>query len=211
MNAWMGHAPRVFPFPLTIVTAVLTYGLLLPIHEWVTNPDVGVAIAMIVLMVFVYAIIYLYFRHVLSSPTTYRERLIGWIDGYVSVLHGIAGFGMAVYLFDNANFSGVPPGTKGYNLYWTYTFANTIYLFNTAGRGNIAGVTALGVLPGIIASVTGMVYITVMLVAVVVQFIHVPVFRDNDPPPPQKFSMYQPQKNRRAPRGGPGVPLYKRR
>ena len=200
----MGRAPWFFPLPLTIVTATLTYGVFLPIHQWVTGSDVVVSVLQIVLCAFVLVVAYRFFAHISRTYTTFQTKMYGWVDGYISVIHGIAGLSMALYLLDGTSYANIPPGSRGYDLYWTYMLTNILFLFNTVGRGNTGGINALGVVPGLMASVIGLVYISVFLAVFVTRFYNIP----NKPREPDTRVVYSgTQKNRRGPRRGRGAPL----
>jgi len=168
MIHWMGRYPRVFPFPLTIITMIVTWAIAVLIHQ--LDPDLGVvtAVIFIVLAVFVYFMVIKFVLHILNPkiPIPGRVKVFGFLDGYFSFLHIFSGIAMAIIVLSNPinqHFANIPVGTKGYDLYWTFSFSNIVLIFNTAGFGNSGGKTALGVFPVLLTSITGTIYMVVVL------------------------------------------------
>lgn len=217
LTYWIGRVPWFFPLPLTIASVAVIYGILLPISQWVESSDTVVSVLFFVWTLFVYICVYRLLKHLTTVPTIFRTKVLGWIDGYISLTHAIAGMLAGIYLLNNANYGGIPPNIRGYDLFWTYSYANIVLIFNTAGRGNVNFATALGVVPGVLASVTGIVYITVMLVVLIVRFYNIPhkvkevemtaVYNSG----PKRTGQQGPRKDYRPPRRGRGIPVMTKR
>ena len=187
----MGKFPQFFPFPLTLVTMVVTWGVAVLIHQ--LNPDLAVATAVIfiILAVFVYFTVTKFILHILNTKTSIsgQIKVFGFLDGYFSFLHIFAGIAMAIVVLSNPinqNYTNIPIGTKGYNLFWTYLFSNIVLIFNTAGFGNSGSETALGVLPVLMASITGTIYMIVVLSLVINHLSS----KTNTPPPRVSISQH---------------------
>lgn len=190
MLSWMGKSPWFFPMPLTLITMVLTWPCAVLIHELNTDLAVATAVIFVVLAAFVYYVVARFMYYVLVEPelTSNRRKIIGVLDGYFSLLHVCAGLGMAIAVLSNPidqHFSSIPPGTKGYNLYWTYMLSNFVLIFNTVGFTNIGVTTALGVLPVLITSITRTLYVAFGLGLILTSYKQKSdEIAINEPPPP---------------------------
>ena len=98
-----------------------------------------------------------------TEPEQYTAggAFLGVVDCIMSMLLalGLLAFSMAILGNDGLtkyeHFTGIPDGTKGYDLYYTYCLSNSITIFFTAGFINMYGITALGVTWNTACSLTG--------------------------------------------------------
>jgi len=203
-----------FPLPLTVFSVVLIYGILLPVHQWIDNSKIAIAIVFPIYSAFIYTMVAWYIIKTYRKHTRVSEKVSRWIDGYISVVHAIAGLSMAIVVLSDPidqHYGEISAGTKGYDLYWTHLLSNVILIFNTAGRGLTAGVSALGVATDILASLTGLFYIMVAL-SIVLRYISLPRPRPHETSSPYgKKAEYDKHKRneRRGPPPGVGIPLGK--
>ena len=217
LTYWIGRFPWFFPLPLTLASVIVIYGVLLPIHQWSDNSDLTVSILFFAWALFAYICVYRIISHLTKVPTVFRTKVLGWIDGYVALTHALGGVTFGIYVLNNANYTGIPAGVKGYDLFWTYAYVNVLYLFNTAGRGNVMGASALGVVPGVLSSVSGVVYIMLMFVVLIVRFYPMPhKFAESDMSAVynsgvKRGGQSMPRKNYRGPRAGRGIPMITKR
>lgn len=169
MYWFIGKAPWFFPFPLSIITLVSNYAIAVLLNEVTTGYEYVSAIFFILNFVFVYYMVVGFVIFHWTTPTTVKQKILGFMDGYVSIIHCISGMVMTIVILstnNNDHYSNLPANIKGYDLFWTYCLSNIILMFNSAGVGNAGGITALGVLPGMVASITGVAYLGSVLTVV---------------------------------------------
>jgi hypothetical protein len=209
IDHWINRCPGFFPFPLTIVTAALTYGLILALHQWVANSAVAVMVLSTVVAVFVFFSCYRYISFLFNVPTTPRLKQIIVFDIFVALIHalGLVTFGIiALSNPTDQHFSNIPAGARGYHLYFTFALKNAFFVFGTVGNGNISGVTALGAFAEYLSLLAGIIFLILIVPTFVVRYLWVPVAQH----PQESHVAYQPPlKNRRPPRHGRGIPLVK--
>lgn len=213
MNTYIGVWPSWFPFPLTIICAIVIYGPSLILAQVVENSAPAVAAILLTLLVFVHVMIYRFIVHILTVPTTTKQKFYGWIDGFISLTHVWAGFAMSIAILApsvDTHFTVIPPGTKGYDLFWTYCYTNTVLLFVTIGQ-KIVGVTALGALPAVFTAVSGVMWIA-FFATLVLRQVYIPPHKTKEKPIGTAAQSYAvpAQRTRQGPRPRGGRPLVYR-
>jgi len=119
--------------------------------------------------------IYRFVVYVLREPTTQKQKFFGWIDGFIALTHVLSGLFMTIVILSpttDTHFSGIPLGTKGYDIFWTYGYVSVILLFVTVGWG-LTATTGLGAIVPIFSAATGVTWI-VMFWALVARYIYIP-------------------------------------
>ena len=97
----IGHTP----FILTIITAIVVYGVMLSVyaasfgHRWA---DWYFAIWSWALFVFVTTVCGLYMYKLLTKRMPGWRGIIGFVDAYVAFAHAIAAVGMSIYALDTS-------------------------------------------------------------------------------------------------------------
>lgn len=204
----MGRYPQIFPFPLTIISIIVTWVIAVLIHQLDPSLSVVTAVLFIILAVFVYFMVIKFILHVLLSkkPIPGHVKVFGFIDGYFSFLHIFSGITMSIIVLSNPinqHFANIPIGIKGYDLFWTYAFSNIVLIFNTAGFGNSDGKTALGVLPVILTSITGTIYMVVVLALLITHLSSPPSMSTrNNVVKQASYHQRRPQRGNRPSRNG---------
>lgn len=213
MNTYIGRRPWFFPFPLTLICVVFIYGLAVPLSQWVENSEPGSASVFLLLLVFVLIMIYRFIVYILHEATSTSQKFYGWIDGFFALTHIWAGFTMTIAILApdvTTHFIGIPTGTKGYDLFWTYGYANSVLLFVTIGQ-KVTGTTALGALPAIITAITGVSWIAIFL-GLVMRFVYIPPPKIKEVPIHSMVNGFATpaHRTRQAPRPRGGRPLHKK-
>ncbi|MDB9801162.1 hypothetical protein OAB94_02170 [Flavobacteriaceae bacterium] len=165
MMEYIGKYPKFFPFPLSVVTIIITWGVAILLHQIDVTYALVTAIILIIQAIVVYIIVIKLSFNVLKSKISNWKKFFGFVDGYISLIHALSGITMAIIVLSNPinqHFQNIPVGIHGYNLFWTYAFSNMLLIFNSAGQGNSGGISALGVLPVILTSITGFFYGTLL-------------------------------------------------
>lgn len=171
----MGRHPIYIP--LSLFTLAFTYVFIVMLNQvggsvaenWVA----AVASWIVFIIVFACTIAFIYRVWRDKDRISPLTQALGWLDGYISMLHalGLLAFSIIILGSPTLDFEGIPPGTRGFNLYWTYCLTNAVLFFNTAGRGSAAGNSALGGLWMMATSIAGVFYLNFALVLILRQVI----------------------------------------
>lgn len=156
-----GHA---YVFPFFWLNALLVFLPCVLPHE--LNPNglyVLSAVFSLIVMTGIFICVGWFIAAFFIEPEDYTPAgaFLGIVDCILSMQFALGLLGFTLAILGNTNltnfehFFGIPDGTHGYNLYYTYCLSNSITIFFTAGFINMYGITALGVTWNVACSVTG--------------------------------------------------------
>ena len=191
---WIGRYPSMFPFPMTILSIILTWGVALVIHEVDPSLAVAVAVILIILSVFLSIAVTRFIIYMVTQNIPGKIQIFGYIDGYFTLLHIFSSIMMSIVILSNPinyHFEGIPVGAKGYDLFVSYIFSNTITTFNGVGFNRDFGYkTPLGAILITIISITSAIYlIGVPFLIAIISTLRTKHKNHSNPKPNSNFNM----------------------
>ena len=98
---WIGRYPSMFPFPMTILSIILTWGVALVIHEVDPSLAVAVAVILIILSVFLSIAVTRFIIYMVTQNIPGKIQIFGYIDGYFTLLHIFSSIMMSIVILSN--------------------------------------------------------------------------------------------------------------